>query len=191
VSWCSQGPRRLDCLRGVALSWGHRPAEQAYGLRGLAPDGGPSRVPSQLRRRCSSLARAAGDASGALKESCFFGLGFGLSDQTLRRLAKGVRSCEGLALRPEEVRACRRGVGWGQAQNFWNRPGAMRRWLGEQLRGQARIDSAEGIGVLLAMLSRDPAWVRSECAAQVPPDSIDACRRGAASNRRFMPEEEP
>jgi hypothetical protein len=190
AAWCDDGPRRWDCLRGVAMSWGHRYAAGDYGLRGAAPDGGPSKTPGLLRGQCRSLSRAAHDESTLLRESCFFGLGFGFSDQALRRIDRGIETCDSLELRENEHSACIRGVGWGQAQNFWNRPGAVKRWVDEQTTGAARVDSASGVGILVAMLAVDRDWVQSQCAAQVPADVVSACLQGAASNERFMPTEE-
>ncbi len=190
AAWCAEGPRSLDCLRGVAMAWGHRYAAGDYGLRGRSPKGGPSTTPQSLRADCAGLVRAAGDRSGALQHSCFFGLGFGFSDQAVRRLDRSQELCTWLELRPPERQACAQGAAWGQAQNFWNRPGVVRRWIDEQATGPYRVDSASGVGILVAMLGEDPAWVAQECAAQVPPGLVAACLEGVDWNQRFMPREE-
>ncbi len=190
VAWCSEGPDRLDCLRGVAMSWGHRFGVGDYGLQGRDPSGGPSRTPARLRGECRALGRAADETRGDLRDACFFGLGFGFSHQATRRLDRAVETCHQLALRDHEHRACARGAAWAQAQNFWNRRGAVQRWVDEQVQGQDRLDSASGVGILVAMLADDPTWQAQQCANLVPADVVSACLEGAESNRRFMPSED-
>lgn len=190
AAWCAEGPDPEDCLRGVAMSWGHRFGARDQGLRGRTQGGEPSSTPSILRAECRTLGRATGDEDGRVPEHCFFGLGFGFSDQALRRLDRSVETCYLLALRDDERRACVRGAAWGQAQNFWNRRGALQRWIDEQVQGVDRVDSASGVGILVAMLAEDRAWIARQCARQVPADLVSACLDGAESNRRFMPAEE-
>lgn len=185
--WCRQGPRPLDCMRGVAWAWGHKWGVHDFGLNGVSPEGGPSKSPGILRRACRDLVRVAGRGGDALRQECFFGLGFGFSDQAMRRMDRAQEVCRVLKLTVEEQRACHSGAAWAQAQNFWNRPGVLRRWVDEQAAGRARVDSARGIGILAAMLADDRAWVENQCRRQVPGDLLEDCLVGAESNEPFMP----
>ncbi len=190
AAWCARGPRSDACLSGVAMVWGHRRAGRDYGLRGRAPGGGPSDTPGVLRRDCAILARSAGRDVVATREACFFGLGFGLSDQALRRLDRTIDVCDALELDPAERSACVRGAAWGQAQNFWNRPGAIRRWIDEQATGRDRVDSASGVGILVAMLASDAGWAGAQCHALVPADGVSACLEAAAGSEGFVHRED-
>lgn len=168
VQSCEALPARLaaDCQRGVAMALGFGP-QQA----------------SALREICSE---ADSVSSADLTPWCWFGRGWGQTQTAWRQPVRASASCESVpGITTEEVWNCRRGVGWGTAQDFGDRPGAIRNWMAE-LPARERGPVSEGVGVYAGMVAATHLHARRICERLVPEVLLQRCLHGSSLNDGFM-----
>ena len=174
----SEEPQRSDCLRGVAMAWGHGTSLAAFG-------GEQGRL-DELREVCAALEAAAGPDGPPLGRECWFGLGFGLAHLQFQAPERALPLCrDAPGLSEGEVLECGAGVGFGFAQDFGFRPQVMRRWFEEEVQKGDRGAWATGVGVYAGILSRRAGFVEGRCGELVG-DYAGACVRAARRNDRYM-----
>lgn len=172
VGYCEAWPepRRSDCLQGAAMSIGEPGALGAWR--------GPEHDFAGIRSECAALSEASAGSVGRL--DCFFGLGFGLSHLGFRAPGRDLAACRrSRLLAPDEQDACVQGVAWGVAQDFWNRPSAMRRWLVQEVEPEERATWARGVGALVGSLNTDPDWRTWQCGLLVGSSLAEPCLESA------------
>jgi hypothetical protein len=173
------GSDERDCVRGVAFGFG------ASVARAVASG---TREGAGALERCGALAGAGDEAAFRrdLANACAFGLGWGLSDAAWRQPARAADFCrKDPDWGKEGVSWCVRGVGWGLAQNFLDRPDALRRWV-EAARPMDAPFLAEGVGIYAGMISTDPDWILRTCALRLPATRTNSCVAGSGWNERWM-----
>jgi hypothetical protein len=179
VASCMRAGERLggDCVRGVAMSFGYnaRGAPAAAVSRGAA-------APYELGEACLRLSASAPVAiAEELDRWCGIGLGWGEAHRRFRQPTVAVAACLDEAAHAAD---CVRGVGWGVAQDFADRDGALIRWAAG-LPSTERPLFAEGVGAYAAMVARDRPYFERLCARLTGP-LAPSCRAGAVLNRGFQ-----
>lgn len=159
-------PLSADCQRGLAMALGFGEEE--------APN---------LRMLCSEADVA---SSIDLTPWCWFGQGWGQAQRTWRQLVRASAACGATpGITTAEIWHCRRGVGWGTAQDFADRPDAIRTWITE-LPAQERHPVSEGVGIYAGMLAATHTHAARVCGRLVPTSLLPHCIRGTSLNDGFM-----
>ncbi len=157
-----EGAARRGCERGVSLAFGHGSASTR------APDLGP-----RLRELAPRLAPVSG-----VYVDLIHGLGWAHAQRAFGRPAQAARACRDPSLWPTEQAYCVQGVGWGYAMDFADRP-AVTRAAAETLDPKDARPFAQGVGVLVRDLMRDPGARARRCARVLPDDLASWCAEEA------------
>ncbi|MCO4771114.1 MAG: hypothetical protein KDA24_13855 [Deltaproteobacteria bacterium] len=159
-------PLEADCQRGVAMALGVNTAE-----------------PELLRSRCEALDAA---AEPDLTSSCWVGRGWGVGMSNWRRPVRASAACGAIVgASAQEVTWCREGVGWGTAQDFADRPEAMRSWVTEMPVPERRA-IATGVGLYAGMVAATEEYAARVCRRLVPEAQMARCLTGVSRNEGFM-----
>lgn len=155
-------PLDADCRRGVAMAFG-------YG-----------RSPEEARAACAAIEAATDEV---VTPWCWLGHGWGHTHRSWREPGWAEQRCRVL---DDDARApCLRGVGWGLAQDFGDRPGVLPAWIGG-LPSASRRDLAEGVGIYAGMVARTREHGARICRRLVPDPQLARCLAGLDGNDGFM-----
>jgi hypothetical protein len=164
--------QRADCLRGVAMALGHV-ASRAPGPANPALDASCGRLRS---------AAALPDATAALLDTwCGMGLGWGRAQRAFGLPVKAAAACRGDGPRATD---CLRGMGWGLAQDFADRPATLVHWQSSLLPAD-RPAFAEGIGAYVHMVAAERRFAARLCARLAGEHAVD-CETGMGLGAGFM-----